>query len=113
MPAQDFGACLGLDGYIHVVDDEIHLRAASQAPIVQLGIRFAVQIIGREFVEAPVLKGLAVQFGAGLQRAAFGQNRKLTTPISEKKNFGEVATRLLGRFLKAGSQAPSRVSSRI
>jgi hypothetical protein len=69
----DLGGGLDLDRELHVVDDEIDLDATGQTPVAECGERLRVRVVSAEFVEDPVLEGLAVQFGAAVQLAPPGQ----------------------------------------
>jgi len=60
----DAAYCLGLDGAVQVVHDEVHLRAAGQSPVGELREHLSVGIVGTQLVEHPVLESLSEELGA-------------------------------------------------
>ena len=60
MICRNFDRSLCLDRDLHVVDNEVHLDAAGQAPVAESGKGLGIGVVGAQFVEDPVLEGLAI-----------------------------------------------------
>ena len=91
MIGTDFGTGLCLDGNLHVINHEVHFDTAGQAPVAETGEGFAVGIVRIQFVKNPILEGLAVEFRAWLQFAAFSQLVHDTYVGKEKLGSGDDA----------------------
>ncbi len=70
---RNFGCGLCLDGDLHLIDDKVYLNTTCQTPIAEVSEGVGVSVVGAQFVEDPILKGLAVKFRAWL-KLTFSKN---------------------------------------
>lgn len=73
MVGGDSGGGFGFEGRLHIVDDEVDLDAAGEAPIAELGKGFGIGIVRGQFMKDPVLESFAVELGARPELAAPGE----------------------------------------
>src|SRR5690606_34875482 len=98
----DSSSGLDFQGYLCIAHHKVDLLARTQAPVTQLQKILAIVLPGRQFVEHPILQGLAKKLSARLD---------LTSP-SQGVNYSDTGEIKLGG-LNTAALGPTRVGLQV